>query len=107
MLVLGNGMDALPLELIKEVDTPAQMRNDDRSTDHQRHGERLEKLVAVNRTSKTVKGGKRFSFGALVVVGDKRAFKCSRYARVGLRQADSFRSWITRNYYLIIVDGSE
>ncbi len=29
-----------------------------------------EKLVAVNRTAKTVKGGRVFSFAALVVVGD-------------------------------------
>ncbi len=30
----------------------------------------VEKLVNVNRNSKTVKGGRTFSFGALVVVGD-------------------------------------
>jgi small subunit ribosomal protein S5 len=32
--------------------------------------EYLEKLVAVNRTAKTVKGGRQFGFTALTVVGD-------------------------------------
>jgi small subunit ribosomal protein S5 len=31
----------------------------------------VERLVAINRVSKTVKGGKNMSFSALVVVGDK------------------------------------
>jgi len=36
----------------------------------QAQDEYLEKLVAVNRTSKTVKGGRQFGFTALTVVGD-------------------------------------
>jgi small subunit ribosomal protein S5 len=32
----------------------------------------IEKLVHINRVSKTVKGGKRFGFAALVVVGDQK-----------------------------------
>ena len=32
----------------------------------------VEKLVTLNRTSKTVKGGRRMSFSALTVVGDQK-----------------------------------
>jgi small subunit ribosomal protein S5 len=35
------------------------------------NAEIVERLVAINRVSKTVKGGKNMSFAALVIVGDK------------------------------------
>ncbi|MDR1429485.1 MAG: 30S ribosomal protein S5 [Spirochaetaceae bacterium] len=34
--------------------------------------EYIEKLVKLNRTAKVVKGGRRFSFSALTVVGDRK-----------------------------------
>ena len=38
--------------------------------ERQQENEFLEKLVAVNRVTKVVKGGRQFAFAALVVIGD-------------------------------------
>ena len=44
----------------------------DRRDSREETPEFADRLVAINRVSKTVKGGKRFGFAALVVVGDQR-----------------------------------
>src|SRR5471032_1471059 len=48
---------------------PSENRNRDRNEEP---SEFVEKLVAINRVAATVKGGRRFSFAALMVVGDQK-----------------------------------
>ncbi len=47
-------------------------RREGRRESREENPEFADRLVAINRVSKTVKGGKRFGFAALVVVGDQR-----------------------------------
>jgi small subunit ribosomal protein S5 len=58
------------------------MAKAERQPREKEESEFIEKLVAVNRVAKTQKGGRRFGFAALVVIGDGRG-------RVGTGHAKS------------------
>ena len=62
---------AVTEEVVEQVRKPSRAPRRAQKRAEQ-SSEFVEKVVAVNRVAKVVKGGKRFSFSALVVIGDQK-----------------------------------
>src|SRR6187455_2296589 len=54
----------------RPMQRPGQSQRGDRRQDERSESGMIDKVVHINRVTKVVKGGKNFSFSALVVIGD-------------------------------------
>jgi small subunit ribosomal protein S5 len=68
-------------------------------------GELVDRVVYINRVAKVVKGGRRFSFSALVVVGDQNGFLGAGLGKAKSPGGDPRTEQAKKNLFLIPLVG--